>query len=194
MLLTADEIEAYLRREQPYDCAGSAKCETLGIALLLAGEVIAGAAIYTSHQIRLVARQVRLIFDLDPQASSPPMIFQGKAFFKAVTHLPPFMGILFGLGILWLVGELLHRSKADEEKEHLTLAHALKRIDMSSIIFFIGILLAVPLAVLGAVVGLIAAVVLISGASLGHVVRRGGEGAIELAQAVVQAVLQAEAR
>jgi len=63
--------------------------------------------------------------------------------FKAVTHLPPFMGILFGLGILWMVGELIHRTKEDEEKEHLTLAHALKRIDLSSIVFFIGILLSV---------------------------------------------------
>lgn len=63
--------------------------------------------------------------------------------FKTVTHLPPFMGILFGLGIIWLVGELIHRKKEDEEKEHLTLAHALMKIDMSSIVFFIGILLAV---------------------------------------------------
>jgi len=63
--------------------------------------------------------------------------------FKTVTHLPPFMGILFGLGILWLVGELLHRAKEDEEKDHLTLVHALRRIDMASITFFIGILLAV---------------------------------------------------
>ncbi len=63
--------------------------------------------------------------------------------FKTVTHLPPFMGILFGLGILWLVGDLLHRNKSHEEKEHLTLGHALGRIDMSSIVFFIGILLAV---------------------------------------------------
>lgn len=63
--------------------------------------------------------------------------------FKSVTHLPPFMGILFGLGILWLVGELIHSKKDDEAKEHLTLARALKQIDMSSIVFFIGILLAV---------------------------------------------------
>jgi len=63
--------------------------------------------------------------------------------FKSVTHLPPFMGILFGLGILWLVGEILHRKKLDESKEHLTLVAALKRIDMSCIIFFVGILLAV---------------------------------------------------
>jgi len=63
--------------------------------------------------------------------------------FKTVTHLPPFMAILFGLGILWVVGELVHRDKDDDEKKHLTLAHALTRIDMSSIVFFIGILLAV---------------------------------------------------
>ena len=63
--------------------------------------------------------------------------------FKTVTHLPPFMGILFGLGILWMVGELVHRDKEDDEKERLTLVSALKRIDMSSIVFFIGILLAV---------------------------------------------------
>jgi Na+/H+ antiporter NhaD/arsenite permease-like protein len=63
--------------------------------------------------------------------------------FKTVTHLPPFMGILFGLGTLWLVGDLVHRHKEDETRQHLTLVHALSRIDMSSIVFFIGILLAV---------------------------------------------------
>ncbi|RII26791.1 MAG: sodium:proton antiporter [Geobacter sp.] len=63
--------------------------------------------------------------------------------FKALTHLPPFMGILFGLGILWLVGELIHREKDDEEKQHLTLAHAITHIDMSAIVFFVGILLSV---------------------------------------------------
>jgi Na+/H+ antiporter NhaD/arsenite permease-like protein len=63
--------------------------------------------------------------------------------FKTVTHLPPFLGILFGLGLLWLVGDLVHRHKDEEHKQRLTLAHALGRIDMSSIVFFIGILLAV---------------------------------------------------
>ncbi len=63
--------------------------------------------------------------------------------FKTVTHLPPFMGILFGLGILWLVGEIIHSTKDDEAKEHLTLVRALRQIDMASIVFFIGILLAV---------------------------------------------------
>ena len=63
--------------------------------------------------------------------------------FKTVTHLPPFMGILFALGILWLVGELIHRDKEVREKRELLPPHALTRIDMSSIVFFIGILLAV---------------------------------------------------
>lgn len=63
--------------------------------------------------------------------------------FKTITHLPPFMGVMFGLGILWLAGDLLHRRKSDEYKQHLTLAHALSRIDLSSLVFFIGILLAV---------------------------------------------------
>jgi len=62
---------------------------------------------------------------------------------KVVTQLPPFMGILFGLGILWLVGDLVHREKEHDSKEVLTLGHALSRIDMSSIVFFIGILLSV---------------------------------------------------
>ena len=63
--------------------------------------------------------------------------------FKTVTHLPPFMGILFGLGILWLIGDLIHYKKEDAEKEQFTLVNALKQIDMTSIVFFIGILLAV---------------------------------------------------
>jgi Na+/H+ antiporter NhaD/arsenite permease-like protein len=63
--------------------------------------------------------------------------------FKTITHLPPFMGVLLGLGLLWLVGDILHKDKTDEEKDHLNLTSALNRIDMASIVFFIGILLAV---------------------------------------------------
>jgi Na+/H+ antiporter NhaD/arsenite permease-like protein len=63
--------------------------------------------------------------------------------FKTITHLPPFLGILFGLGILWLVGDLVHRRKDEGSKERLTLLHALSKIDMGSLVFFIGILLSV---------------------------------------------------
>jgi Na+/H+ antiporter NhaD/arsenite permease-like protein len=63
--------------------------------------------------------------------------------FKVATGLPPFLGILFGLGILWVVGDLLHRSRAPHEGTRITIAETLTRIDMASIMFFIGILLAV---------------------------------------------------
>ena len=63
--------------------------------------------------------------------------------FKTLTHLPPFMGVLLGLGIVWLVGEVLHRDKDEHVRRPLSLAHALTRIDMGSIVFFTGILLAV---------------------------------------------------
>jgi len=48
-----------------------------------------------------------------------------------------------GPGVLWLVGNILHRNKPAEDKDHLTLTKALRRIDMASVVFFIGILLAV---------------------------------------------------
>jgi len=63
--------------------------------------------------------------------------------FKTVTHLPPFMGVLLGLGIVWLVGEIVHRDKDEHVRHPLSLANALTRIDMGSIVFFLGILLAV---------------------------------------------------
>ena len=63
--------------------------------------------------------------------------------FKTITHLPPFMGILFGVGILWLVADIMHKNKEEDQKSQLTISHALTRIDMSSVVFFIGILLAV---------------------------------------------------
>jgi NhaD family Na+/H+ antiporter len=63
--------------------------------------------------------------------------------FKTVTHLPPYMGILLGLGIVWVVSEVLHAEKDDEEKHPFTVAHALSKIDTSSILFFLGILIAI---------------------------------------------------
>jgi Na+/H+ antiporter NhaD/arsenite permease-like protein len=63
--------------------------------------------------------------------------------FKTLTGLPPFMGILLGLGLLWVVSDRLHKSKPSEDKAHLSLANSLSRIDMASLTFFMGILLAV---------------------------------------------------
>lgn len=63
--------------------------------------------------------------------------------FKTVTHLPPYMGMLLGLGALWVVSELINPELDDFEKKKLSASHALSRIDVSSILFFMGILLAV---------------------------------------------------
>ncbi len=61
--------------------------------------------------------------------------------FKVLTGLPPFMGILFGLSILWLVTDLLHRGYSD--RSHLRMLSVLSKIDLSSLLFFLGILLAI---------------------------------------------------
>lgn len=61
--------------------------------------------------------------------------------FKSITHLPPFMGMLIGLSVLWVVTELLNKHKIPEHK--ITVSQALEKIDTPSILFFLGILLAV---------------------------------------------------
>lgn len=63
--------------------------------------------------------------------------------FKIITHLPPFMGILLALGILWVVVSLMHFNKPSSQVRSLTVTHALERVDTPSILFFLGILLAV---------------------------------------------------
>lgn len=63
--------------------------------------------------------------------------------FKTVTHLPPFMGILLGLGILWIIVEMLHSDKDEQDRKQYTVAYALRKIDSPSILFFLGILLAI---------------------------------------------------
>ena len=70
-------------------------------------------------------------------------IFLMVPVFKTITHLPPFMGILLGLGILWIVVEILHSDKDEADRKYYTVAYALRKIDSSSILFFLGILLAI---------------------------------------------------
>jgi Na+/H+ antiporter NhaD/arsenite permease-like protein len=63
--------------------------------------------------------------------------------FKTITHLPPFMAILLGLGIMWILTELIHRGKNDQDKDFYSVAHALRKIDTPSILFFLGILVSI---------------------------------------------------
>lgn len=63
--------------------------------------------------------------------------------FKTITHLPPFMGILLGLGLMWMITETIHSEKDEEDRRKFSVAFALRKIDSSTILFFLGILLAV---------------------------------------------------
>ena len=63
--------------------------------------------------------------------------------FKTVTHLPPFMGMMLSLGVMWAVTEVIHISKNREDKSHLSVIGVLRKVDTASVLFFLGILLAV---------------------------------------------------
>ncbi|WP_167618829.1 sodium:proton antiporter NhaD [Maribellus sediminis] len=63
--------------------------------------------------------------------------------FKTLTHLPPYMGMLLSLGILWVVGELIHKDKPKEIRDKLKVIAILRRVDVPTVLFFLGILSAV---------------------------------------------------
>ncbi len=83
--------------------------------------------------------------------SSKRMLFLGLGMiifvpiFKTITHLPPYLGMMLGLGVVWLVSEYIHPEEDfSQDRKHLYSPHkALSRIEMSSILFFLGILMAV---------------------------------------------------
>jgi len=89
--------------------------------------------------------------DAERLLSSKTMLFLGLGMivsvpiFKTITHLPPYIGMMFALGIVWLVSEYIHPEEDfSKERRHLYSAHkALSRIEISSILFFLGILMAV---------------------------------------------------
>lgn len=63
--------------------------------------------------------------------------------FRYLTNLPPFMGILLVLGLLWMVTEFFYRSTSEDDTMARRVSHLMSRIDMSTILFFLGILMAV---------------------------------------------------
>ncbi|MEJ7675237.1 MAG: sodium:proton antiporter NhaD [Chitinophagaceae bacterium] len=63
--------------------------------------------------------------------------------FKTLTGLPPFMAILLGLGLMWIIIEIFHRQQHTEGKDALSVAYAMRKIDTPSILFFLGILLSI---------------------------------------------------
>ncbi len=81
------------------------------------------------------------------EPGSRPIFFLGVAalifvpIFKGITGMPPFMGMLLGLAVLWIATDLMHYRHS--YRDHLKIPHVLSRIDHSAILFFLGILLAV---------------------------------------------------
>lgn len=65
--------------------------------------------------------------------------------FKTITHLPPYVGMMLGLGIVWMVSEYIHPEEGieDSQRSKYSAHRALSRIELSSILFFLGILMAV---------------------------------------------------
>lgn len=71
------------------------------------------------------------------------IVLLGVPIFKTFTHLPPFMGMLLGLGLIWVLTEYMHTGKSEEDKAVHTVVYALRKVDSPSILFFLGILIAV---------------------------------------------------
>jgi len=137
--------------------------------LWIGGQITAGYIIKTTFLASIVCLLVPMLFmatrlkgkvaqaDFDHQAAeaqeelkgSKLMLFLGVGalvfvpIFKSVTHLPPYLGILLGLAVLWVASELIHSDKDEEEKKPYSASHALSKIDTSSVLFFLGILLAI---------------------------------------------------
>ena len=90
-----------------------------------------------SEAVRLLSSKTMLILGLAMIVSVPV--------FKTLTHLPPYVGMMLALGVVWLVSEYIHPEEDfTSERRHLYSAHkALSRIEISSILFFLGILMAV---------------------------------------------------
>lgn len=63
--------------------------------------------------------------------------------FKTYTHLPPFMGMLLGLGLMWILTEFIHAQKDEIDKDRFSVNFALRKVDTPSILFFLGILVSV---------------------------------------------------
>jgi Na+/H+ antiporter NhaD/arsenite permease-like protein len=90
-----------------------------------------------THRIKLSRFERNLIFFLGVGA----LIF--VPVFKTITHLPPYLGMLGGLGVLWIVTGFLHKRRSESDLNRLSVNNILARIDTPSILFFLGILMAV---------------------------------------------------
>jgi len=105
--------------------------------------------IYLSFRLKGNLESSNVVSNVPAPLSSKVMLIVGVGslisvpIFKSVTHLPPYMGMLLGLGILWIVSEFINPHADEMERHDYSAAGALSRIDIPSMLFFMGILLAV---------------------------------------------------
>jgi len=109
----------------------------LVIAVQLRGSVTRAAFDYAAADETEIVKGSRIMLFLGVGA----LVF--VPIFKSITHLPPYLGILLGLAVLWVASEWIHIDKDEEEKKPYSAIHALSKIDTSSVLFFLGILLAI---------------------------------------------------
>jgi Na+/H+ antiporter NhaD/arsenite permease-like protein len=118
----------------------SALCILVPLLILtfkLKGQVERPTLIEKRNSEQLTQRQKSIVF------FSGVFILILVPVFKSVTHLPPYMGMLLGLGILWIITEILHVGKNDADKNSLSVISALRKIDTASVLFFFGILVGI---------------------------------------------------
>ena len=138
------------------------------IMLWIGGQITAGqivASVILPSTMSIVVPLTILSFTMKGQVSRPEINdeenglttpFEQKLFliigiagllfvpaFKALTHLPPYMGMLLSLGIIWVVSEVIHRNKPEEIKHKLRVTSVLRRVDVPTVLFFLGVLSAV---------------------------------------------------
>ena len=89
------------------------------------------------HEVTNIARERNIVF------ATGVLILLLVPVFKTFTHLPPFMGIMLGLGVMWVITEIIHSGKDVSDKDAVSVQYALRKIDTPSILFFLGILASV---------------------------------------------------
>lgn len=110
---------------------------TLGISAMLKGQLEKTPEAQTGNSLSSVSK-----------SQSKVVLCVGVGFllftpiFKTITHLPPYMGILLGLGVLWVVTELMHK-RSPEVYQRMNIGNIITRVDTPSVLFFLGILMAV---------------------------------------------------
>ncbi len=107
------------------------------LSFTMKGKIISPELIENDQPDKTTAFERKLILGLGIGA----LVF--VPVFKTFTHLPPFMGMLFGLAILWIVTEIIHKNKNDADKDVYSVVQALRKADVPSVLFFLGILVAI---------------------------------------------------